>query len=95
MCGPLRRAATLRDRWRSPARLVQVVRGNRRRRRYLRANAGSLRRPLGRGAERFGMGPPVVLSQDLTEAAAPVRDGAVADLATGNRLLGNGHQAGS
>jgi hypothetical protein len=64
-------------------------------RRYLRANAGSLRRLLGRETECFGMGPPVVLSRDLTEASAPVRDGAVADLAMGNRLLGHGHQAGS
>ena len=92
MCGPLRRAATLRDRWRSPTRLVQVVQGNRRRRWYLRGNAGSLRRLLGREAERFGMGPAVVLGQDLTEAAGPVRDGPVADLATGNRQLGNGHR---
>ena len=28
------------------------------------------------------MGPAVVLDQDLTEGAGPVRDGAVADLAT-------------
>jgi hypothetical protein len=32
--------------------------------------------------ERFGMGPAIVLGQDLTEAAGPVGDGAVADLAT-------------
>jgi hypothetical protein len=55
-------------------------------------NAGSLRRLLGRYAERFAMGPAVVLDQDLTEAAGPVRDGAVADLATGDRQLGNGHR---
>ena len=35
--------------------------------------------------ERFGMGPAVVLGQDLTEGAGPVRDGAVADLAAGDR----------
>jgi hypothetical protein len=29
-------------------------------------------RLLGRDAERFGMGPAVVLGQDLTEAAGPV-----------------------
>jgi hypothetical protein len=68
--------------------------GNRRWRRYLRGNAGSLRRLLGREAERFGMGPAVVLGQDLTEAAGPVRDGAVADLAMGDRQLGNGHREG-
>jgi len=31
-----------------------------------------------------GWGPAVVLGQDLTEAAGPVRDGAVTDLATGD-----------
>jgi len=45
----------------------------------------------GREAERFGMGAAVVLGPDLTETAWPVRDGAVADLATGYRQLGNGH----
>src|ERR1039457_7497734 len=38
------------------------------------------------------MGPAVVLGQDLTEAAGPVRHGALADLATGDRQLGNGHR---
>ena len=47
---------------------------------------------LRRDAEHFGMGPAVVLGQDLTEAARPVRHGAVADLATGDRQLGNGHR---
>ena len=63
---PLRRVTTLRDRWRSPTRLAQVVRGQSAWRRYLRGNAGSLRRLPGRQAERFGMGPAVVLGQDLT-----------------------------
>ena len=77
MCGPLRRVAALRDRWRPPVRLVQGPSGAiGRRRRYLRGNAGSLRGLLGRETERFGMGPAVVLSEDLTEAAGPVRDGA-------------------
>ncbi len=40
------------------------------------------------------MGPAVVLGQDLTEAAGPVRHGAVADLATGDRQLGNDHREG-
>jgi hypothetical protein len=31
------------------------------------------------------MGPAVVLGQDLAEAAGPVRHGALADLATGDR----------
>ena len=31
------------------------------------------------------MGPAVVFGQDLTEGAGPVRDGAVADLAAGDR----------
>ena len=55
-------------------------------------NASSARRLLGREAERFGMGTAVVLGQNLTEAAAQVRDGAVADLATGDRQMGNGHR---
>ena len=46
----------------------------------------------GKDAERCGMGPAVVLGQDLTEATGPVRHGAVADLATGDRQLGNGHR---
>jgi hypothetical protein len=54
--------------------------------------AGSLRRLLGGDAECFGMSTAVVLGQDLTKAARPVRDGAVADLATGDRQLGNGHR---
>jgi hypothetical protein len=32
-------------------------------------------------AERFGVSPVVVLGQDLTEAAGPLRHGALADLA--------------
>jgi hypothetical protein len=55
----------------------------------MRAASGGL---LGRDAERFGMGPAVVLGQDLTEATGPVRHGALADLATGDRQLGNGHR---
>jgi hypothetical protein len=47
---------------------------------------------MGRDAERFGMGLPVVFGQDLAEAAGPVRHGAVADLATGDRQVGNGHR---
>ncbi len=46
----------------------------------------------GREAERFGMGPAVVPGQDLTEVAGAVRDGAVADLAAGDRKMGNGHR---
>ncbi len=56
-------------------------------------NASSARRLLGREAERFGMGTAVVLGQNLTETAATqVPDGAVADLATGDRQMGNGHR---
>ena len=43
-------------------------------------------------AERFGMGPAIVLGQDLAEVAWPVRDGAVADLATRDRKMGDGHR---
>jgi hypothetical protein len=46
----------------------------------------------GRDAERFGMRPAVMLSQDLAEAAGPVRHGTVADLAAGDRQLGDGHR---
>src|SRR5205807_2038568 len=42
--------------------------------------------------ERFGICPAVVLGQDLTEVARPVRDGAVADLAAGDRKMGKGHR---
>jgi hypothetical protein len=37
------------------------------------------------------MGPAVVLGQDLGDGAGPVSDGPVADLAVGDRKLGNGH----
>jgi hypothetical protein len=81
---PLTRVATLRDRWCSPARLAQgrpgAIDADDGTRGVMRAACGGL---LGRDAERFGMGPAVVLGQDLTEAAGPVRHGAVADLATG------------
>jgi len=55
MCGPLRRVATLRDRWRSPAQLVQGVRGQS----ALATvpNAGSLRRPTGKGRRALRDGP--------------------------------------
>jgi hypothetical protein len=51
-----------------------------------------LRALLGRDAERFGMGPAVVLGQDLTEVAGPVGHSATADLAAGDRQLGDGHR---
>jgi len=41
------------------------------------------------------MGPAVVPGQDLGEAAAPVRDGAAADLAARDRQLGDGHREAS
>jgi hypothetical protein len=92
MCGPLLRVVTSVTAGALRPGSRKVVRGNRHRRRYLRGNAGSLRRLPGRDAERFGMGPAVVPGQDLAEAAGPVRDGAVTDLATGDRQLGNGHR---
>jgi len=55
----------------------------------MRAACGGL---PGRDTERFGMEPAVVPGQDLAEAAGPVRHGALADLATGDRQLGNGHR---
>jgi hypothetical protein len=57
-----------------------------------RGQCGQPREGLpGRDAERSGMGPAVVLGQDLIEAAGPVRHGALADPATGDRRLGDGH----
>jgi hypothetical protein len=57
-----------------------------------RGSAGLRDQSPGCGVERFGMGPTIVLGQDLTEVAGPVRDGAVTDLAAGDRKLGNGHR---
>jgi hypothetical protein len=51
---------------------------------------GGLRPLLGGKAERFGMGPPVVLGQRLAEGAGPVGHGPLADLAAGDRKLGDG-----
>jgi hypothetical protein len=51
---------------------------------------GGLRTLLGGKAERFGMGPPVVLGQRLAEGAGPVGHGPLADLAAGNGKLGDG-----
>jgi hypothetical protein len=50
-----------------------------------------LRSVSGCEIEHFGMGPAVVLGQDFTESTGTVRDGAVADLAAGDRQMGNGH----
>jgi MFS family permease len=76
MRGSLTKGGTLRDCWRSTAGV----------------NAAACGGLPGRDAERCAVGPAVVLGQDLTEAAGPVRHGAVADLATGDRQLGNGHR---
>ena len=97
MCGTHRVAATLRDRWRSPPGSRKVVRAidagagagaGAGARRIMRATCRGL---PGRDAERFGMGPAVVLGQDLAKAAGAVRHGAVADFAAGDWQLGNGH----
>jgi hypothetical protein len=42
--------------------------------------------------QHFGMGPAVVLGQGFTEGTGTVRDGAAADLAAGDRQIGNGHR---
>ena len=44
-----------------------------------------------RQAERFEMGPTVMLGLELAEATRPVRDGTAADLAARDRKMGNGH----
>jgi hypothetical protein len=41
--------------------------------------------------ECCGMGAAVVPGQDLGEGAGPVRDGVLADLAAGDRQMGDGH----
>ena len=46
----------------------------------------------GRQAECFGVVPAVVLGEHLAEAARPVGNGAVADLATRDWKAGNGHR---
>ena|SRR5438105_3475036 len=57
------------------------------------ADRAGLRDRLDRGkAERFGMGPTVVLGQDLADLAWPVCDGAVTDPAAGNRQVGDSHR---
>jgi hypothetical protein len=57
-----------------------------------RGNAPACGELVQRDAEHVGMGTAVMLGQDLTEVAGPVRHGALADLATGDRQLGNGHR---
>lgn len=47
---------------------------------------------LGSDAERFGMGPAVMLGQDLADVAWPLGEGTVADLAAGDRQTGDGHR---
>src|SRR5215467_7781179 len=47
---------------------------------------------LGGDAESFGMGPAVVLGQHPADVAWLVGDGAVAELAAGNRQLGDSHR---
>jgi hypothetical protein len=87
---PYQGLATLRYRFRSPGspRVKVVWAGD--------DNGSAKGRPRGRLAQcevkRFGMGPAVMLSQDLTGVARTVGDGAVADLAAGDRKLGNGHR---
>ena len=46
----------------------------------------------GGDAERFGVGPAVMLGQNLADVAGPVGEGAVAELAAGDRQMGDGHR---
>ena len=55
---------------------------------------GGLRTLLGGKAEYFGMGTTVVLGQRLAEGAAPVGHGPLADLAAGDRKLGDSRPPG-
>jgi hypothetical protein len=50
---------------------------------------GGMRTLLGGKAERFGMGPAVVLGQCLAERAGPAGHGAPTDLAAGDRQPGD------
>jgi len=56
----------------------------------LRQRSGLRGRLPGRQAERFGVGPAVVLGEHFAKAARPVRDGAMANLAARDRKAGNG-----
>ena len=38
------------------------------------------------------MGPAVMLGQDIADVAGPVSEGTVADLAAGDRQMGDGHR---
>jgi hypothetical protein len=58
-------------------------------RRMMPGWSGGLR---GRDAEFFGVGPAVVLGQDRAEIAGPVRHGGLADLAAGDRKIGDGNR---
>jgi hypothetical protein len=87
-------SATFRDRWRPPVKPcgkfvpIGQARGG-----ICGDSAEGLSGRLpGREAERLGMGPAVVLGQDLAEVPGPVGDGAVADLAARDRKMGNGHR---
>ena len=53
-------------------------------------SAGLRSRLAGRDVKRFGMGPAVMLGQRLAENTGPVGHGALADLAAGDRKLGDG-----
>ena len=75
-----------------PCWLEESLKASRSKRTAVPNWAGLRERLLGCGVERFGMSPAVVLGQDLGEVAGPVRDGAVADLAAGDRKLGDGHR---
>jgi hypothetical protein len=61
-------------------------------REILSAQRGFRGRLPGCDLERLTMGPAVMPGQDLSEGTGPVRDGAVADLAAGDREMGNGHR---
>ena len=54
--------------------------------------AGLQDRLAGRQAERFGVGPAVVLGEHFADGAWPVCDGAVANLAARDWKTGNGHR---
>jgi len=57
------------------------------------ADGAGLGSPLpGSGGEYLGVGPAVVLSQDLAEIARPVGDGPLAELAAREGKVGDGHR---
>jgi hypothetical protein len=90
--GPSAGPAALRHRGHRPAQPCGGRRDPGRRLRRIDDGASLPGRLRGRDGEHVGVGPAVVLGQNLAELPRPVADGSVADLAAGDREMGNGHR---